>query len=239
MFKRTTTLLTLALLAAAVSAGLTAATASAAGSPPGRLLSPVSGQPVDNSWDRHLNIATGNMADGSNWLDLGYVGFYAVGAYTVALLTSPDSPWNKVGPNGFFSTPWAWLSCVPLAMAHHGARRPDPRHPDAAAARRLPGDRHAGVRRDHPADGRQPGRHHQRPARPQRGRVPARGGEREAARGRFLQRELDGPCELRHLVVLARPDPDRRHPAARRQPGTQPGRPRLDRRSARTRTPQK
>src|SRR3954467_4628474 len=31
-------------------------------------------------------------------LDLGYVGFYAVGAYAVALLPSPDSPWNKLGP---------------------------------------------------------------------------------------------------------------------------------------------
>ena len=60
-----------------------------------------------------LNVVVGQ----AGLLDLGYVGFYAVGAYTVALLTSPDSPWNKVGPNGFFSTPWAWLSCVPLAMA--------------------------------------------------------------------------------------------------------------------------
>jgi branched-chain amino acid transport system permease protein len=33
------------------------------------------------------------------------------------LLTSPDSPWNKLGATGFFSKDWAWLSCVPLAMA--------------------------------------------------------------------------------------------------------------------------
>ncbi|MUL84671.1 MULTISPECIES: branched-chain amino acid ABC transporter permease [unclassified Mycolicibacterium] len=59
-----------------------------------------------------LNVVVGQ----AGLLDLGYVGFYAVGAYTVALLTSPDSPWNKVGPNGFFSKDWAWLSCVPLAM---------------------------------------------------------------------------------------------------------------------------
>ncbi len=59
-----------------------------------------------------LNVVVGQ----AGLLDLGYVGFYAVGAYTVALLTSPDSPWNKVGPNGFLSTPWAWLSCVPIAM---------------------------------------------------------------------------------------------------------------------------
>ena len=60
-----------------------------------------------------LNVVVGQ----AGLLDLGYVGFYAVGAYTVALLTSPDSPWNKVGPEGFFSKDWAWLSCVPLAMA--------------------------------------------------------------------------------------------------------------------------
>ena len=60
-----------------------------------------------------LNVVVGQ----AGLLDLGYVGFYAVGAYTVALLTSPDSPWNRAGPDGWFSTPWAWLSCVPLAMA--------------------------------------------------------------------------------------------------------------------------
>src|SRR6478609_4133656 len=60
-----------------------------------------------------LNVVVGQ----AGLLDLGYVGFYAVGAYTVALLTSPTSPWNRLGPSGFFSTDWAWLSCVPLAMA--------------------------------------------------------------------------------------------------------------------------
>jgi branched-chain amino acid transport system permease protein len=59
-----------------------------------------------------LNVVVGQ----AGLLDLGYVGFYAVGAYTVALLTSPDSPWNKLGSTGFFSTQWAWLSCVPIAM---------------------------------------------------------------------------------------------------------------------------
>src|SRR4051812_46516681 len=60
-----------------------------------------------------LNVVVGQ----AGLLDLGYVGFYAVGAYIVALLTSPDSPWNKVGFNGFFSESWAWLACVPLVMA--------------------------------------------------------------------------------------------------------------------------
>jgi branched-chain amino acid transport system permease protein len=60
-----------------------------------------------------LNVVVGQ----AGLLDLGYVGFYAVGAYTVALLTSPTSPWNQVGVNGFLQSDWAWLSCVPLAMA--------------------------------------------------------------------------------------------------------------------------
>jgi len=60
-----------------------------------------------------LNVVVGQ----AGLLDLGYVGFYAVGAYTVALLTSPDSPWNQIGEGGAFSQNWAWLSCVPLAMA--------------------------------------------------------------------------------------------------------------------------
>lgn len=60
-----------------------------------------------------LNVVVGQ----AGLLDLGYVGFYAVGAYTVALLTSPNSPWNKMGPTGWFNEDWAWLACVPLAMA--------------------------------------------------------------------------------------------------------------------------
>jgi branched-chain amino acid transport system permease protein len=60
-----------------------------------------------------LNVVVGQ----TGLLDLGYVGFYAVGAYTVALLTSPNSPWNQVGSTGWFNDKWAWLACVPLAMA--------------------------------------------------------------------------------------------------------------------------
>jgi branched-chain amino acid transport system permease protein len=60
-----------------------------------------------------LNVVVGQ----AGLLDLGYVGFYAVGAYTVALLTSPDSPWNRVRPTGLFTPDWGWLWCVPIAMA--------------------------------------------------------------------------------------------------------------------------
>ena len=51
-----------------------------------------------------LNVVVGF----AGLLDLGYVGFFAVGAYTVALLTSPDSR---------FHTNWPWLASVPVAIA--------------------------------------------------------------------------------------------------------------------------
>jgi branched-chain amino acid transport system permease protein len=50
-----------------------------------------------------LNVVVGF----AGLLDLGYVGFFAVGAYTVALLTSPDS---------VFNTKFAWLAAVPVAI---------------------------------------------------------------------------------------------------------------------------
>jgi branched-chain amino acid transport system permease protein len=51
-----------------------------------------------------LNVVVGF----AGLLDLGYVGFFAVGAYTVALLTSPDSA---------LGTHWVWLAAVPVAIA--------------------------------------------------------------------------------------------------------------------------
>jgi branched-chain amino acid transport system permease protein len=51
-----------------------------------------------------LNVVVGF----AGLLDLGYVGFFAVGAYTVALLTSPDS---------IFNAKLSWLVAVPVAIA--------------------------------------------------------------------------------------------------------------------------
>ncbi len=51
-----------------------------------------------------LNVVVGF----AGLLDLGYVGFFAVGAYTVALLTSPDS---------VLHTKWAWLAAAPVGLA--------------------------------------------------------------------------------------------------------------------------
>ncbi|GAB4587323.1 branched-chain amino acid ABC transporter permease [Nocardia sp. IFM 10818] len=59
-----------------------------------------------------LNVVVGQ----AGLLDLGYVGFYAVGAYTVGLLTSPNSPWNQTD-GGWLDKGWGWLACVPLAIA--------------------------------------------------------------------------------------------------------------------------
>lgn len=57
-----------------------------------------------------LNVVVGQ----AGLLDLGYVGFYAIGAYTVGLLTSKNSPWNQTD-GGWLDTKWAWLACLPLA----------------------------------------------------------------------------------------------------------------------------
>jgi branched-chain amino acid transport system permease protein len=51
-----------------------------------------------------LNVVVGF----AGMLDLGYVGFFAVGTYTVALLCSSDS---------VLHTNWPWLAAVPIAIA--------------------------------------------------------------------------------------------------------------------------
>ncbi|HEY7174892.1 MAG TPA: hypothetical protein VH442_08240, partial [Micromonosporaceae bacterium] len=50
-----------------------------------------------------LNVVVGY----AGLLDLGYVGFFAVGTYAVALLTSPDSSLNAN---------WKWLAALPIAI---------------------------------------------------------------------------------------------------------------------------
>ncbi|HEY0000296.1 MAG TPA: branched-chain amino acid ABC transporter permease [Actinoplanes sp.] len=53
-----------------------------------------------------LNVVVGY----AGLLDLGYVGFFAVGAYGTALLTSRDSVL-------YSGTGWAWLAAAPVALA--------------------------------------------------------------------------------------------------------------------------
>ena len=84
-----------------------------------------------------LNVVVGF----AGLLDLGYFGFFAVGAYTVAVLTSPSSD---------LKTLWPWLLVVPIAIAMTMLSGVMLGYADAAAARRLPGDRDARLRRDDP-----------------------------------------------------------------------------------------
>jgi branched-chain amino acid transport system permease protein len=53
-------------------------------------------------------------------LDLGYVGFFAIGAYSVALFGSTDSPVVKALQARFgLESDWAvaWAACIPIAIA--------------------------------------------------------------------------------------------------------------------------
>jgi branched-chain amino acid transport system permease protein len=58
-----------------------------------------------------LNIVVGY----AGLLDLGFFGFFAVGAYTVATLTSPQS--KVFTEYHWLKSPWPWLAVVPLAVA--------------------------------------------------------------------------------------------------------------------------
>ncbi len=90
-----------------------------------------------------LNITLGL----AGLLDLGFVAFFAVGAYTVGLLTSTGE-FGLAGLSWWAAVPFAVL----FAMAFGGLPRPaDPGHP-----RRLPGHRHPRLRRDR--RGSSPGR---------------------------------------------------------------------------------
>ena len=81
-----------------------------------------------------LNIVVGL----AGLLDLGYVAFYAVGAYC---LRPAELPFRL----GF------WMA-LPIGGGLGGALRHPARLSGAAPAGRLPGHCHPGLRRDHPAD---------------------------------------------------------------------------------------
>ncbi len=62
----------------------------------------------DTAWFVLLAVGLNVVVGFAGLLDLGYFGFFAVGAYTVALLTSPES---RLGIG------WPWLLAVPAAVA--------------------------------------------------------------------------------------------------------------------------
>ena len=74
-------------------------------------------------------------------LDLGYVAFFAIGAYTVALLTAPQ-------PHHLL---WSfWIAVLPIGVLARRAGRDPAGHSRAAPARGLSRHRDPGLRRDHP-----------------------------------------------------------------------------------------
>jgi branched-chain amino acid transport system permease protein len=58
-----------------------------------------------------LNIVVGY----AGLLDLGFFGFFALGAYTTALMTSPES--RLITDYNWFKSPFPWLVAVPFAIA--------------------------------------------------------------------------------------------------------------------------
>jgi branched-chain amino acid transport system permease protein len=58
-----------------------------------------------------LNVVVGY----AGLLDLGFFGFFAVGAYTVALLTSPES--KLLTDYNWLESPWPWLVAVPIGLS--------------------------------------------------------------------------------------------------------------------------
>ena len=61
----------------------------------------------DTAWFVLLAVGLNVVVGFAGLLDLGYFGFFAVGAYTVALLTSPESRLDVT---------WPWLAALPVAI---------------------------------------------------------------------------------------------------------------------------
>jgi len=64
----------------------------------------------DVSWFVLLAVGLNVVVGFAGLLDLGYFGFFAVGAYTVATLSSPESKFE-------LDNPLPWVACVPAAIA--------------------------------------------------------------------------------------------------------------------------
>ena len=171
-----------------------------------------------------LNVVVGL----AGLLDLGYVAFYAVGAYTYALISTDFG--------------WSFWVCLPLAGCFAALWGITLGFPVLAPARRLPRHRDAGFRRDHPHRPHQLAEPHRRPERRQP--HPAADLFRPALRQRRVDPTFHGffgtgvqPHPPPHLPLLRHPGAGAPHelrdaaPAAA-CPSGGPGRP-----CARTRSP--
>jgi branched-chain amino acid transport system permease protein len=68
-----------------------------------------------SSWIVLLSLGLNIVVGYAGLLDLGFFGFFAVGAYSVALLTSPES--KLLTEYNWLKSPWPWLAAIPVALA--------------------------------------------------------------------------------------------------------------------------
>ena len=159
-----------------------------------------------------LNIVVGL----AGLLDLGYVAFYAVGAYSYALLAKNF---------GFIVLDPAAARRHPRLVLGHPARLSG-----AAAARRLSRHRHARLRRDHPPRADQLGRPDQRLCRHQRHSAADLLRHSVQRRRRRLRRRVRPAVHAalpHHLSLLHHPGAGAAHRLRHRAPAPAAGRPRL------------
>jgi branched-chain amino acid transport system permease protein len=67
------------------------------------------------TWIVMLSLGLNIVAGYAGLLDLGFFGFFAIGAYTVALLTSPES--QLITKYHWLHSPWPWLATIPIGIA--------------------------------------------------------------------------------------------------------------------------
>jgi branched-chain amino acid transport system permease protein len=67
------------------------------------------------TWIILLSLGLNVVVGYAGLLDLGFFGFFAVGAYVVALLTSPES--KLLTQYNWLESPWPWLVAVPIAIS--------------------------------------------------------------------------------------------------------------------------
>ena len=84
-----------------------------------------------------LNIVVGY----AGLLDLGYIAFYAIGAYSGVIVGNLAT--RSLPPS---LQPFSYFLMIPVAAAFRGACGSRARHAGSATARRLPRDRHARLR---------------------------------------------------------------------------------------------